>query len=111
MLKTEILYVEEIYLNGAAFSSSSRRRLASMNEAPSDEALDELRREQKAMMALIEKLQATNDAQQATIDAQQATNNAQQATNNAQEAKIDAQQATNDAQQASIQKLQARRLK
>jgi len=103
-LKTEVLYAEEIYLNGVELSASSRR-LASHAEEPSL-AVEKLRRE---MMALVGKQQATNDALQATMDAQQATNDilqatmdAQEATNEAQQATIDALQATNDAQQATI---------
>jgi hypothetical protein len=109
-LKTEVLYAEEIYLNGVELSASSRR-LASHAEEPSL-AVEELRRE---VMALVEKQQATIDAQQATNDAQQATNDALQATMDAQQATIDALQAINDAQQATIdvqrvaiQELQAR---
>ena len=71
-LKTEVLYAEEIYLNGVELSASSRR-LASHAEE-SSVAVEELRRE---MMALVEKQQATNDAQQAINDAQQATIDAQ----------------------------------
>ena len=89
-LKTEVLYAQEICLNGVVLSASSRR-LASHAEE-SGAAVEELRRE---MMAIVEKLQATIDALQAMIDAQQATNNAQQATN--------------DAQHEAIQELQARK--
>jgi hypothetical protein len=95
-LKTEVLYAEEIYLNGVELSASSRR-LASHAEE-SSVAVEELRRE---MMALVEKQQAMIDAQQATNDAQQATIDTQQATN-------DAQQATIDAQHEVIQELQVR---
>ena len=85
MVKTEIVYAEEIYLNGAALSSSNRRLLESADDVPND-AVEELRRE---MLVLIKMQQA----QQATIDAQQATNDAQQATNDAQEAAIQGLQA------------------
>ena len=79
MVKTEIVYAEEIYLNGAALSSSNRRLLESADDVPND-AVEELRRE---MLALIKMQQAHHDAQ------------------------IDAQQATIDAQEAAIQGLQA----
>ena len=102
-LKTEVLYAEEIYLNGVELSASSRR-LASHAEE-SSLAVEELRRE---MMALVEKQQAMIDAQQAMINAQQATNDAQQATIDAQQANNDAQQATIDAQHEAIQELQVR---
>ena len=100
MVKTEIVYAEEIYLNGAALSSSNRRLLESADDVPND-TVEELRRE---MLALIKMQQAHHDAQ---IDAQQATIDALKATNDAQQATNDALKATNDAHEAAIQGLQA----
>jgi len=66
-VKAEIVYADEIYLNGVVLSSSNRRLLQS-SDVISNGAMEELRRE---MLDFMEKQQAMNDALKATNEAQQ----------------------------------------
>ena len=68
-VKTEILYAEEIMLNGVELSASSRRLTSASGMLSA--LVEELQRKQEAMMAHIDAQHAINNLLRTTNDAQQ----------------------------------------
>ena len=68
-VKTEILYAEEIMLNGIELSASSRRLTSSSSML--SELVEELQRKQELMIAHIDAQHAINNILRTTNDAQQ----------------------------------------